>query len=377
MENQIVSKITGLLEVQCIYLSELIIRKARRPLYVIILTGNCSSLTRELATMVAKIFQEGTTVLYRIFSLEYASQQLKDHNLFFMEHCRSECLKFSSSGEKSGIVAYAMTQYAFENQLKRHQGESNKIEAFKSGAEFFRKNQNHAQAAFMFHQYIELWYRYLALSFMGKERKSHSIKELQVYLKAFIPELGTLFNSDTEEDQIVLKLLDEAYVSVRYKSNYHVSQDQLIAIQRKANTLHELANELFQEGQDRCLGFLENQVHESDFKSRIVLEDQDFLKTIKSLVKEHYRMLDPHPHRNELFRFRVNTKGYLETSFMIASLIKVCALALDGQDDTNIMVKNAGGDVKEVLTLILNLMPYEEMRFLDKMRSVIKEEEVK
>src|SRR5690606_1016757 len=146
---------------------------------------------------------------------------LNDNNLFFVYSCQWEhCIYKDATAEVDVFFEYHLQPKTLSIIKARFDKEKHKIAAFMDGADFFVKQGNLAQAAFMLHQCMELWYRYAGLFLMGKERKSHSIKELQTYLRAFSPSLGHLFDTEKEEEQQLIKLLDEAYITTRYGNSY-------------------------------------------------------------------------------------------------------------------------------------------------------------
>lgn len=231
-EQQIIEKITSLLEIQYIYLATKVGEDTFKKVWIVILKGSCTSLTKELSAMVAKIFQEETDFLYRIFSSEYAEQQLKAENLFFVYGCTWDKLIYQNPDASLDVFhKYQITEKTLDkiqSNLKREQG---KITSFRDGATFFIDKGAYSQAAFLLHQYIELWLRFAGLFIMEKERKSHGIKELQIYIKSYVPKLGCLFNTEIEEELNLLKLLDDAYVATRYENNYHINKEQISKIE--------------------------------------------------------------------------------------------------------------------------------------------------
>ncbi|MFI0429201.1 HEPN domain-containing protein [Mariniflexile sp. HMF6888] len=232
--EQVINKLTTFLEVKYIYKLDIVFEDYGKSLLIIVLKETSPSLTQGLSSMVAKIFQEETDVLYRIFSFEHAQQQLREENLFFIHGCHPSKLIYKSDNTDIGLkvpVIHKDTKEAmalgFENELSR-------VGAFMEGATFYMENKNFPQAAFMLHQYMEIWFRNAELLVMGKEIKSHSIKEHQTHIKAFAPELGRIFNMDREEDRDLLKLLDEAYITARYFKNYDITKFQLEILSEKA-----------------------------------------------------------------------------------------------------------------------------------------------
>ena len=100
-------------------------------------------------------------------------------------------------------------------------------------------------------------------------------------------------------------------------------------------------------------------------------EEKSILDKIRELAKEHFHTLKRYPSKKELYTVNLITDGYLETSFMISSLLKVCITALDAERNPNNVVPEPEQNIREVLGYVLNMIPYEEMEFLDKIRNLL------
>tara|TARA_R110002096_G_C14658584_1_gene727339 strand:+ start:10610 stop:11773 length:1164 start_codon:yes stop_codon:yes gene_type:complete len=375
--ERVINKLISLLEIKYIYLSNIGFNGHRKSMLIVILEGICSSLTKELSAMVAKIFQEETDFLYRIFSFEYAHQQLKEENLFFVHGCSWEKLIFHHTDtELDSFHEYVVTEKTLSNIQSHFEKEYNKIAVFLDGATFFIEKNNLSHAAYMLHQYIELWFRFVALFVMGKERKSHSIKELQTYIKAFVPELGNLFNSEIEEEQSLLKLLDNAYITTRYENNYYITLEQIHKILDKGNKMESIISLIFKDRLNECAK------HELNPKEVITPKklffqpnDTELSDFIKSLSKKDFSALKPYPYKNGLYTIGIVTEGYLETSFMISNLLKVCIIAMEADCCSTRSIPEPEHNIKEVLGYILNMIPHNEMELLDVIRDLVLEPE--
>ncbi|MEN3322220.1 HEPN domain-containing protein [Mariniflexile soesokkakense] len=378
-QEQIIDKLKSLLEIKYVYKTRTEKEGFFKPLLIVILKGNCSSLTHELSSMVAKIFQEETEFLYRIFSLEYAEQQLKEENLFFVYGCTWDKLIYKDADTAlDSFYEYHISLKEINNIQVSFGKERLKMAAFLDGATFFIKKNNLSQAAFMLHQFIELWYRFAALFKMGKERKSHSIKELQTYIKPFVPVLGNLFNTEIEEEQNLLKLLDDAYISTRYGNNYHINLDQINKVMEKANTIESIATLFFQNKMDACTKHESNQKEVNAPKNQSLQpNDTELSNFIKLLSTKDFLTLKPYPYKKGLYSIGIVTEGYLETSFMISNLLKVCILAMEYEYVPTRSIPDPMHNVKEVLGYALDLIPHEEMELLDVLRDLALKPEIK
>lgn len=380
-QERIINKLKSLLEIKYVYESTVKSKDVFKPLLIVILKGNCSNLTQELSSMAAKIFQEETDYLYRIFSFQYAQQQLKEENLFFVHGCAWEKVIYQQPDEEvDSFHEYRISNKTLSNIQCDFEKEQNKIDGFMDGAIFFIEKKKLPHAAYMLHQYIELWFRFSAFLTMGKERKSHSIKELQGYINSFSPKLGKLLNTEIVEELNLLKLLDDAYITTRYENNYHINLKQILEIQEKAKLMFTLVSRLFTDKMSAC----QKNLNKQDYNTATCLNEEDssnkeapeangklILDKIKKLTEEHFDTLKPHPHRKDIFHINLITEGYLETSFIIANLIKVCIMALEADYIPNRLVHEPEHNISQVLGYILNMMPYEEMEFLDKVKDLL------
>lgn len=376
--EQLINKLITLLDIKYIYMSNSGFNGHSKSMLIVILEGTCSSLTKELSTVVTKIFQEETGFLYRIFSFEYAQQQLKEENLFFVHGCTWDKLIYQNSdAELNSFHEYHIPENTLSKIQSTFEKENNKMTAFFDGATFFIEKNNLPQAAFMLHQYIELWFRYVALFIMGKERKSHSIKELQTYIKTFSLELGNLFNTEIQEEQNLLKLLDSAYITTRYENNYHINLEQINKILEKANKIKAISTNIFKNKLNASIEqtFTEKEINVSKKKCSSQY-DKEIMGFIKPLSKKDFSSLKPYPYKKGLYTTGIVTEGYLDTSFMISNLLKVCVLAMEVDCYSTRSIPQPEHNIKEVLGYVLDMIPHNEMELLDVMRDLVLEPEI-
>lgn len=104
--------------------------------------------------------------------------------------------------------------------------EIEKIKSFEDGYYFYAHGKQPKQAAFMLHQMIELTLRLAQDLLIGKEKRTHSLRELQKELKCYDSILGALFTKGNL-DQITLNKLDEAYSTVRYEQGFTIDAQHL------------------------------------------------------------------------------------------------------------------------------------------------------
>ncbi|MDM1293804.1 HEPN domain-containing protein [Sphingobacterium sp. N143] len=127
--------------------------------------------------------------------------------------------------------------------------EKSKIRSFIDGSGFYLEHKNHAHAAFMLHQAIELGFRTIENILLNEDKKSHSLKNHINYLKVFDSALGKLAENNANKQ--ALDKIDKAYIDYRYQQDYIVDEDLLetayqIALQL-LNWLYDYSEILFKE----------------------------------------------------------------------------------------------------------------------------------
>lgn len=95
------------------------------------------------------------------------------------------------------------------------------------GAELYHLKGSYPSAAFMLHQVVELTFRAIELFFLGKETRSHEISIHLKYLERHLPHLRFRFPVHPTVDETLFKLLEDAYLGVRYGDRYQISKEQV------------------------------------------------------------------------------------------------------------------------------------------------------
>lgn len=380
---QILSKLNSLPRVQLIYQLKLDRNTNRKSLFIFILDKNCAFVPKELSLMLENIFGNETDYMYRVFPFEYARQQLIGHNLFFVRLCLFGRRVYSSSKEGTELFGphsviseqMKMIRLDFKKEMER-------VGNLMEGAIYLLEQGNMRQPALLFHQTVKLLFFKVALFMKGEAYPSQSLKEQQRFIKAYVPELGFLFNAEVEQEPDLLELLDEAYANKVDEHNYLLSKTLFQKIHENTVRMSALVSKLFADKLAECrsyvqkretkkkIPFVQGNIPNSNIPSQ---EDDVVLDKIKALAKEHFCTLKRYPTRKELYGVSLITDGYLGASFMVSNLIKVCIMALEVDFTPTRAVPEPEHNVREVLGYILDLIPYEEMEFLDKIRDLFSE----
>lgn len=100
------------------------------------------------------------------------------------------------------------------------------------------------------------------------------------------------------------------------------------------------------------------------------------LQELHEIAEEHFRLLTPTPqyeYRQGNYLKHVYIHNYEELGYTLESILNVCIMGLDGYDLNNDKrgIKEAHKQFADVLEFAKNLVPHEELDFLDKSRKLL------
>lgn len=79
-------------------------------------------------------------------------------------------------------------------------------------------------ASFMLHQAVELTFRALLESVMGKDLRIHSLLILGKFVAKTVPSISAFLSDKDSHGQNLLEILDGAYIKARYKDDFIISK---------------------------------------------------------------------------------------------------------------------------------------------------------
>lgn len=118
--------------------------------------------------------------------------------------------------------------------------------SYLDGAEYFATSNQNKQAAFLLHQATEHALRALLSSLTAMNSYGHNLKSLIRHICFCAPDLDTIFPKNTEKEKELFNLLNAAYVDARYSLNYEISQEQVMLLLDRVNTLLEQTEQSFE-----------------------------------------------------------------------------------------------------------------------------------
>jgi hypothetical protein len=91
---------------------------------------------------------------------------------------------------------------------------------------------------------------------------------------------------------------------------------------------------------------------------------------LRQIAEKHFVLLESQNIKKKRDTIQLNLSGYSDVMFLIADIVKVCILALEGDTSCN-RIPEPTTNISGVLGIILDLVPYEEADLLDHLREAV------
>ena len=91
---------------------------------------------------------------------------------------------------------------------------------------------------------------------------------------------------------------------------------------------------------------------------------------LRQMAEKHFVLLESQNVKKKRDTIQLNLSGYSDVMFLIADIVKVCILALEGDTNCN-RIPEPTTNISGVLGIILDLVPYEEADLLDHLREAV------
>lgn len=244
----LIDQITAQIDAERIYVHETETASTSKTVLTILVAKSCDKSPGDLAELVSPLFDRQQRFRFTLHRADWISQVVSSGNLYFCSICSEDKMIYAKPrSDFQFLPALLSQQQMLENARHQYGLEFEKIKAFVDGADFYLEKQNYSQSAFMVHQAIELTFRAVELLITGKSKITHSIKAHQNYLAPYWTGLSNIFSQDRESDMELLRLLDQAYLAVRYENSYQISRLDLLALRVKAGQVRLAADEAFEQ----------------------------------------------------------------------------------------------------------------------------------
>ncbi|RYG22228.1 MAG: hypothetical protein EOO07_00475 [Chitinophagaceae bacterium] len=89
-------------------------------------------------------------------------------------------------------------------------------------------------------------------------------------------------------------------------------------------------------------------------------------------AEKHFVLLQAENIKKKRDSLSINLSGYSDVAYLMSDIVKVCILALGGTDSHgHARIPEPKTNISGVMSILLDLVPYEEFELLDQLRSEI------
>lgn len=153
-------------------------------------------------------------------------EALAKGHLFYTLALRKENLVYNSKEIELPAVAADVIQKIKTTIIEAFNSSLEKASQFYNCAERLYSLQA-PLAAFMLQQAAELTLRGVLLNLNGYDKKTHELRSLLKHLRRCAPQLQTVFPGNTNEEEHLLTILQNAYLGARYDLSFTIHAEQM------------------------------------------------------------------------------------------------------------------------------------------------------
>lgn len=378
--REIVSKVVEKVDTNHIYLT---IGEEQEPYkyWFIIVTGDYANRFREEKEQFLKVFfgmYPDCVVSY--FTPTQIGEQESTGTTFFVNNCIRENMIYTCFDDRS-LAPFDddVLPRVLNSSRIYYEKEIEKVRAFRKGAVQFMDEGNFELAGFMFHQTLEMGYRLAEHFLLGHTHKGHSIREHLNFIGDRSSTFGKIFPQNIEEDILLLNKLDKSYVKSRYSKDFMIEEEQADLIKGSVDMFILKLEEYIPAELEKCLWRIEDK---KQFTMQEPLpqnkndknpKNEPILNRLRELEWKYCGTLEPSQQREGHYSLKLINGGYQETMLIITNLIKVCMMAMEYPHGSSKWLQEPDIVIADTMGHILDLMPYDEMEFLDVVRQLLSE----
>jgi HEPN domain-containing protein len=208
------------------------------PLDLLIVTpDNARRSLKDYGTIIEFSCLNDETVNASVIRSAELSKHLQEGHLFYSRVCQPANVLY----EQEFTAPLPNPPKGLQNltEASKHHFEVgfNRAEGFLKSATYHQEIGQNELAAFMLHQAVELAARALLLALTGKDIQTHDLSVLKKQCVRCNPHLKSYFLSESGSDERLLILLDKAYKSARYETDFKILFSDLCILKKNVTVL--------------------------------------------------------------------------------------------------------------------------------------------
>lgn len=190
----------------------------------------------------------GSRVNAIVHTIHHVNQMLAERRFFFMDILKEGYLLYNSGRYKLARPPKELPPEVMLRHAKAYFEEwMESADGFLDSAAYNRGKGREKIAAFLLHQAAERYINCMLLVQTGYRPKEHDMEKLLGQAAGFEPRFSAIFPNGSSRDEHLFSLLRRAYVDARYSKNYHIQEEELVAITQKVEALKSLVSKVCEE----------------------------------------------------------------------------------------------------------------------------------
>jgi len=231
---------------------------------IIVIPENSKNSFKELKKAINTVKIKGWKIDYSLYHLSQLRKHFDEGSIFHVLTCKEENLLYNGgtvdlsdwTTTKSAEMKISATA-TFEINFNRGKN-------FLEGAKSYISKDEKEMAAFMLQQAAEMTLHGMLMAVLGMNVRNHSIMALLKHCNRFTKQLSKLFPNNTAKESSLVKLMESAYHSARYKDDFIVDAQELALFFERVELLMETSESITRAMIVRFLSSNENEIGSSE-----------------------------------------------------------------------------------------------------------------
>jgi hypothetical protein len=200
-----------------------------------------------------KIFESYPQFSFRIFDSSWFKDEIKAGNPFFIMHCSSRELLYSSQESSIFSIETLKSKRFLKKSKFRYEIETESSFTFGLNLRHYKNGKNYLQALYTLHQTLKYLYISASWFLSGEWFVTQDLATQQKHLGKFSKSLGKVFDFDvSKEAELLEKLNSSCYAVQNNEQAPEITLEIINVIELKAEWMRQEVKRLFNECQCRC-----------------------------------------------------------------------------------------------------------------------------
>lgn len=244
----VVETIIRITNAEKLFWSGYTINSKQRPQFdfLILLPSNAKYSYNDYLTQVQSKCSEIGSVLIWCNKINEVYKQLREGHIFYSAVCTEGLIVYDNKRlplPEKAVIDIASIKVKARNIFK---DAFHNAKSYLDGAEYFATTNQFKQAAFLLHQATEHALRALLASLTGLTSYGHNLKSLIRHSSFCAPDLNGIFPKNNDVEKELFNLLNTAYVDARYDPNYEISQENVMLLLDRVNSILTQTEQFFE-----------------------------------------------------------------------------------------------------------------------------------